>query len=406
MSDPAPLDPKLLESIRAGLDRAYEGAAVESFDPAQDRIVVFSDHHKGAGDKADDFRHCEHAYAAALGYYLEAGYGLFILGDGDELWEESPKTVVKRYRDVFALEAQFKDRGGLARFWGNHDDTWASRGQVRRHLKPIFGSLVVREALRMNVARPGGGLATLFFVHGHQGTADSDRWGPVARLVVRHVWRRFQRLTGYSATTPAGDHALRADHDRAMFAWASSKPGLVLFAGHTHRPVFARSTPDPPPTRPIDQLTAELLAATQAGDATAAAAARVELEYARTAERRPDIAVTVSPPCYFNTGCCAFPDGDITGLEIADGEVRLVRWPANLSELPRRDDGTLDLSGSPHVLARETLEKILDAVAGGREDGAGLLEHDVLPADTAIPKATGRFTPTAREPAKDASPTD
>ena len=32
-------------------------------------------------------------------------------------------------------------------------------------------------------------------------------------------------------------------------------------------------------------------------------------------------------PCYFNSGCCCFLDGDITGIEIADGEIRLIRWP-------------------------------------------------------------------------------
>ncbi len=31
-------------------------------------------------------------------------------------------------------------------------------------------------------------------------------------------------------------------------------------------------------------------------------------------------------PCYFNAGCCSFSDGDITGMEVADGEIRLVRW--------------------------------------------------------------------------------
>jgi hypothetical protein len=31
-------------------------------------------------------------------------------------------------------------------------------------------------------------------------------------------------------------------------------------------------------------------------------------------------------PVYFNTGCCCFADGDITGLEIADEFIRLVKW--------------------------------------------------------------------------------
>jgi hypothetical protein len=31
-------------------------------------------------------------------------------------------------------------------------------------------------------------------------------------------------------------------------------------------------------------------------------------------------------PSYFNAGCCCFPDGSITGLELSEGEMRLVRW--------------------------------------------------------------------------------
>ena len=31
-------------------------------------------------------------------------------------------------------------------------------------------------------------------------------------------------------------------------------------------------------------------------------------------------------PTYFNSGCCCFPDGDITGIEIDNGYMRLVKW--------------------------------------------------------------------------------
>ena len=31
-------------------------------------------------------------------------------------------------------------------------------------------------------------------------------------------------------------------------------------------------------------------------------------------------------PSYFNTGCCCFSDGDITGIEIDDGAIRLIKW--------------------------------------------------------------------------------
>jgi hypothetical protein len=31
-------------------------------------------------------------------------------------------------------------------------------------------------------------------------------------------------------------------------------------------------------------------------------------------------------PTYFNSGCCCYSDGDITGIEIADGSIRLIKW--------------------------------------------------------------------------------
>ena len=45
------------------------------------RYVVFSDHHKGSGSKADDFRRCKETYLAALAHYFDQGYHLIILGE-------------------------------------------------------------------------------------------------------------------------------------------------------------------------------------------------------------------------------------------------------------------------------------------------------------------------------------
>lgn len=370
-------DRKYEEGIRKGLDAAFSRADEGPLDPAREKIVIFSDHHKGVGDKADDFRRCEHAYSAALGYYVEAGYRLFVLGDAEELWEEQAGPVIERYRDVLGLEAQFVRRGGVERFYGNHDDQWASKGEVEKHLRPLFGAITVREGLRLRVERPGATPATLFFVHGHQGTADSDRFGWFSRQFVRHVWRPLQRKTGYSATTPARDHALRAKHDRAMYGWARDRPdAVVLVAGHTHRPVFAGSVPDPPPTRPIAELEAALKRAAAAGDTAAAAAVRAELEYARAAVRRPDRVLTVSPPCYFNTGCCSFPDGDVTGLEIGDGEIRLVRWPSNLRELCSPGAG---VEVHKRILASEELERIFGAASAPAPAESSATETAIRP---------------------------
>jgi UDP-2,3-diacylglucosamine pyrophosphatase LpxH len=374
------LDRKSFEGIRRGLDAAFKRATRLQLDPAAERIVVFSDHHKGAGDPADDFRRCEHAYTAALGFYLEAGYRLFVLGDAEELWEEHPEPVIKRYDYVLKLEAEFASRGnGFERFYGNHDDQWSSKRQVRKHLRDVFGEINVREALRLEVSGPDAASGTLFFVHGHQGTPDSDRWRFFARLVVRHFWRPIQRRLGYSATTPARNWELRAKHDRAMYEWArTQRPGLVMVAGHTHRPVFARCIPDPPPTRPLAELERLLDEAKAGGDKAAAAAIRAELEYARTSDRRPETALQVVPPCYFNTGCCSFPDGDITGLEIAEGELRLVRWAGNIREMHGADGGG-GVDAGRRIIATEDLAGVFAAVAGPAPDDQRVVEREIRP---------------------------
>lgn len=306
------------------------------------KIVVFSDHHKGARDGADDFQRSERPYCAALGYYLEEGFKLYVLGDAEELWEEKPETVTRCYREVLELEAEFTrpDRGGLVRFFGNHDDLWEDPRQVKRHLTATFADLEVREALLLPLTDRGVAAGELFFAHGHQGTTESDKWGRWARLPVRYVWRPIQRKLGYSATTPASDYGLRGTHDRAMYEWALSQAGdlpLVLITGHTHRPVF--SLPDPP-ARTVQMIAEELAAAS--GDMIAVL--RAELEHARAMRRdRNAAALTVETPCYFNTGCCSFPDGDITGLEIVNGEISLVRWPDDEDEPHRRPLGTKKL---------------------------------------------------------------
>jgi hypothetical protein len=68
-----------------------------------------------------------------------------------------------------------------------------------------------------------------------------------------------------------------------MYEWAASQEKMMLIVGHTHKPVWAGLTREQ------------------------------QHEGGRL-------------PAYFNTGCCKFSDGDITGMEIQDGMLRLVRW--------------------------------------------------------------------------------
>jgi hypothetical protein len=41
-------------------------------------------------------------------------------------------------------------------------------------------------------------------------------------------------------------------------------------------------------------------------------------------------------PNYFNSGCCCFDDGDITGIEITGEKIRLIKWEYNEKNVPGR----------------------------------------------------------------------
>jgi len=288
---------------------------------APHRFAILSDQHKGARDKADAFRQCEAAYTAALTHYRDRGHTLILLGDVEELWEQGFGEVARAYIDLLRLEASFgPDR--YVRIFGNHDDDWQNPTRVARQLAPFVPVAAAHEGLRFDVAQGGEAVGTVLLVHGHQGTLFSQRLRVLSRAVLR-VWRRIQTLLGVPVRTPATDPCLRGEHDRAMYEWAAAQPRLVLIAGHTHRPVWSSRTH-------LQKLEAELAARLTAGEAGDSDTVQgLQLAIAKLALESPPCRDTPKAgPAYFNTGCCIFDDGDITGLELEDGILRLVKWPA------------------------------------------------------------------------------
>lgn len=297
-----------------------------------DRFVIFSDHHKGARDGADDFHRCERAYNAALAYYNALGYHLIELGDAEELWENSFEEVALNYPATLALAARFQADGRYTRVWGNHDLVWNDKTFFQKHMGAYgYSGVEPIEALELAVKdQDGKRVVELFLVHGHQGTADSDRHATLSRLFVRFGWRRLQQVLNRPWNTPSVDWGLRGEHAEQMARWAE-KNRRVLIAGHTHKPVFFQSVKRPAVT-PGD--------VTAPGDASdpsrreALLLARTEWAKAEVERLRRQPPITVDTPCYFNTGCCAFGDGDITGIEIRDDEIWLVRWPCTPQTKP------------------------------------------------------------------------
>ena len=279
------------------------------------RMVLFSDHHRGRRDKADDFVQCEKTYLSALGFYDENNYELALLGDVDELWE-NPLTVSRDYYpDVLDMERKFYLEDRLFRIWGNHDDFWREPIVFDKYQGEWFKGLNITEGLRIMLNDEEKAVGEFLLVHGHQGSIGSDRFSTISRFFVRYLWRWFQNVANWKLTSPATNLRMRSKTDKLLYEWAQNKEDLAIIAGHTHQPVFtSRSHLDV-----LDELIKETH---NKAEAKMAERIREDLEDEATRIETSGY----RRPCYFNTGCCSFSDGDITGIEIIEGRILLVRW--------------------------------------------------------------------------------
>jgi UDP-2,3-diacylglucosamine pyrophosphatase LpxH len=328
------------ESTQKSLQNVLQEAQknVIPIDLHNDKWILFSDLHKGGKNCADDFRLCEEPYITALNYYFERGYNLCVMGDAEELWEEFPRTVIRNNSAAFAAERRFHEAGRYLRLWGNHDEIWGDPELVQKTLQPLYGArrLNVPESILLDVRDGNASMGKILLVHGHQGTQNEGKNTKFSKWILHNIWRPIQVLTGFSCNTPATDWQIRRDRDKIIYVWAANQSKLILIAGHTHVPVFesyshrarlmaeisnARAEMEKLPENKrimklnrIENLSAELQ----------------QVENKLSAEEKQEAQPLENPlPCYFNTGCCAFADGDITGLEISAGEIRLVRWPGD-----------------------------------------------------------------------------
>jgi UDP-2,3-diacylglucosamine pyrophosphatase LpxH len=309
------------EIVARRLTQVYETKSPQQTRELSDlRLILFSDLHKGQRDGADDFDACEPTYLAALDYYWEQGFELFLIGDIEELWENSPQPVVRAYADVLNREkvfAEARQPSRYARFVGNHDDMWYDTQKAQAQLGPYLAGAAILEGLRLAVNDQGQRLGELFFVHGHQGSLDSDRLARLSAWLVRHVWRPIQRITRIPVSTPSNNFTLRQKQELAMYDYAARRPGMVLIAGHTHHPVWEGMG--------LQQAMAQLR---DQGIGPLADSAWLQDQV------KGAVTLPAMKPCYFNTGCCSYRFGSISGIEIADGEIRLVTWQD--PESPRR----------------------------------------------------------------------
>jgi predicted phosphodiesterase len=277
---------------------------------------------------ADDFRNAEPNYLAALQYYYANDFSFVNLGDSEELWENSPKAVIEKNRISLLEEAKFQVANRYHRIYGNHDLEWKYAIQQTLFLKPIFGDkLSVCEGLVLQTVYKNKAFS-IFLTHGHQGDRKSDG-NAFSTWVVAAIWTPIQRFLEISIDTISDSFELVDKHNIMMYEWSATQKDIIFISGHTHKPVFASLDH-------IDRLAKQLERARSVHDADQVQYLEKELGMRKAEYGGKKIVRTMARPTYFNSGCCCFNDGDITGIEIADGFIRLIKWEMVEKESKRK----------------------------------------------------------------------
>lgn len=245
------------------MTQAFRAARTVLFDD-DSRLVFFSDLHRGDNTRSDAFAANEDLFVGALRHYYRRGFTYIEVGDGDELWQNRRLSDVKRaHRPSFDMLHAFAGDERLHLIFGNHD----IQGFQRRRMKK--DGLTAHEGLRLEHARTN---RDIFVVHGHQVDFKSDALYRLSRLMIRHLWRHIRNLGLADVASSISESRNRETLRQRVSEWIEAHEQMVI-CGHTHTPKFAAPGALP----------------------------------------------------YFNAGSGVF-DGYITGLEIQNGEIALVKW--------------------------------------------------------------------------------
>jgi UDP-2,3-diacylglucosamine pyrophosphatase LpxH len=283
------------------------------------RVIVFSDEHRGTRNGSDDFAVCEKSYLAALEYYNSEKFYFINLGDCEELWENTMFGITKYNDAVYSGEKKFIDRNSYCKVFGNHDLFWDNDPLARVWLKKIYGKAIrIFTGVLIRIDFSSSEWLDIFCTHGHQGDKQSDG-NAFSKWFVSYVWGPLQNLLEINTNSPSANDNLKTLHNMYMYDWSAAQNKTLLITGHTHQPVFNSLTH-------LERLYQRLEKAKTLNDADAIKKIDAEIPRRKREYDFVNQSFGRMKPTYFNSGCCCFEDGTITGIEICDGFIRLVKW--------------------------------------------------------------------------------
>lgn len=262
------------------VSNVYRSSRTIAFDDSS-RFIIMSDCHRGDGGWADSFSKNQNVYFYALNHYYNRRFTYIELGDGDELWEyKKMQDIIQEHSDVFWMLKKFYKKNRLWMIYGNHDIVKRNPSFVEKNLSkyisvrengyvPLFESLEMHEGLVLKHRETN---EEIFLIHGHQVDFLNCSIWMIARFLVRYFWRPLENFGVNDVTRTAKNYSKKNAVAKKLSEWAE-KENKAIIAGHNHKPSFPDNGDTP----------------------------------------------------YFNDGSCVHPRC-ITGIEISDGEIILVKW--------------------------------------------------------------------------------
>lgn len=262
------------------LTEAYENARVECFDDMS-KYIIFSDLHRGNGSHLDEFSKNQNVFRHALEHYFENGYTYIEAGDGDELWVNPKVADIKNaHFHIFESIKKFNDDNRLIMIYGNHNMYMRNMDYVKEHFYKSYNDykeadyqfLMGMVPVEAVVLKERESLQEVLILHGHQGDFLNDQFWIPTMISLKYFWRYLHSFGIRNPASPVKNNFKRHKIERNFKKWIG-KNKKMLICGHTHRFKFPREEETP----------------------------------------------------YFNTGSGTYPT-IITGLEISDGMIQLIRW--------------------------------------------------------------------------------
>lgn len=338
------------------LDAIWQNDEIPVLDTEGNKYFIFSDSHLGDGGDADDFHKNEKTLETALKFYKKEGYKLILLGDIEELWQFVQEKVENRYGgNIYKKIKNFGD-ACIYRVFGNHDIDWCTLMDPAKN-NPLKCDIAI-EALKMKIGQSN---TMILLVHGHQGSINSDKAEWSSRFWVRFLkpLEKIGRKVGIYRNPSTTKTKIKKNYERILYSWAKRKK-VLLICGHSHRAIFSAMSPLNRWKKGITKLKGEIRKNRKNKKL-------VEEKHKKIKELRKKIKAekwkkrkiaSIDPegeplPCYFNTGCSLYRKG-ITGIEIADDWIKLVKWHRDTQKV--KDYGGKKLSeickilGPSHII--------------------------------------------------------